>query len=304
MNTEIITVTEGPILRLRVEHPEMEAIGVALEALEVLTDRLGDWERDQLSLRLFHWCNKTLGGSWTLEQLKARIQKLVEKKLINPINFQSLVQPLLDEDQFVWEEAMYRQYSEEFTLSPFTSAPLCARAHEFAIAIIGWIRSLPNSIRPADWAPTVVSCGPLTPVERVMYTLNPKFAVDIREKKAYAKVLKIQTKALQTQRAEVEAEIARLTAAAKVEAQKQAQTISTNLTVMQNSHRQQMESLNTRLRDIEGRLQNTQTNLASANETIKDQNERISALHLTMAHQEKECRKAVKKAKKRRFGVF
>lgn len=125
------------------------AYNVALGQLGQILDAHSTW-RDPLSQRLFRWGAAVaaidLSSPGALLVARARAFALLRELsaiLVNPFDDSPLRDPVLDGDR-VWEGWMLRDYCRiaPGAPSPYSGRPIQIRTHDFAVAMLRWLRSI------------------------------------------------------------------------------------------------------------------------------------------------------------------
>ncbi|MDF2577650.1 MAG: hypothetical protein K0S74_1134 [Chlamydiales bacterium] len=160
-NSTTISLTQSnssTSLVFRASRASLEQYQSVMERLQDIIIGFQNWN-DRLSLKLIKWSfkvsNITLGQRVRPEQLeliKKQIEKLVSKILVDPLGFSAdrspnamLKEPMLDRE-WVWEKAVLDDYLEKtgVDLSPFDNQKIDPKPHEFAKAMLMWLRTFTN----------------------------------------------------------------------------------------------------------------------------------------------------------------
>lgn len=122
------------------------------DQLDRLADILERFQNcnDDLSQQLFKWGSNAviltaIAEGMDLSEFKVKVEKeletLAREILVNPMTHQPLQVPLIDRE-WVWEKSILDDYLELSNISPFDGLPIQAKTHEFALAMINWLKDV------------------------------------------------------------------------------------------------------------------------------------------------------------------
>lgn len=244
-----------PPYRMHLMTPSMveEAIGLAETFRE---------NTDDLSLRSIRWIVETAEEGEQMEPeardayLARRVHVLVTQILVDMM-YRPLIDPVMDQDGYVWSRACYESYKVNFGISPLTMQPFSAVVpHSFAERLIALVKPLLPRVPEG-----VLIVAPQTPLEEMQdyaILVNSRAAMQDR---MMARRIQETLSRVDTLETELERRSARAKEKAERDAAMRTAQVRQNIGAAVARHREANEPLRTGVREGEKQIVLTQAEL-------------------------------------------